>query len=66
MHQAVAEDPHGTFHFEMGYDLAARLGYPTSGLDEIPPEAIESFAGVGHHLGLADLKPGDRVVDFGP
>jgi SAM-dependent methyltransferase len=49
----------------MGYDLAARLGYPTSDLDELPSEAIESFAGVGHHLGLADLQPGDRVVDLG-
>ena len=65
MYQAVADEPHGTFHFELGYDLAARLGYPTSELDQVPPEAIESFAGVGHHLGLAALRPGDRVVDLG-
>jgi arsenite methyltransferase len=65
MYQAVADEPQGTFHFEMGYGLAVRLGYPSTELDEIPPEAIESFAGVGHHLGLADLQPGDRVVDLG-
>jgi len=65
MYQAVADEPRGTFHFEMGYDLAARLGYPTAELDQVPPEAIESFAGVGHHLALADLQPGDRVVDLG-
>ena len=65
MYQAVADEPQGTFHFEMGYGLAARLGYPTTELDQIPPEAIESFAGVGHHLALADLQPGDRVVDLG-
>ena len=65
MYRAVAEEPQGTFHFEMGYDLAARLGYPTADLDQVPSEAIESFAGVGHHLGLADLQPGDRVVDLG-
>jgi SAM-dependent methyltransferase len=65
MYKAVADEPHGTFHFELGYDLAARLGYATSELDQIPPEAVESFAGVGHHLGLAELKPGDRVVDLG-
>jgi arsenite methyltransferase len=65
MYQAVAEEPHGTFHFEMGYELAARLGYSTSELDQIPPEAIESFAGVGHHLALAALGDGDRVVDLG-
>src|SRR5262245_2314392 len=65
MYQAVADEPHGTFHFEMGYDLAARLGYPKEDLDQTPAEAIESFAGVGHHLALADLRPGDRVVDLG-
>ena len=65
MYQAVADEPQGTFHFEMGYGLAARLGYPTTELDEIPAEAIESFAGVGHHLALAGLQPGDRVVDLG-
>ena len=28
MYKAVAEEPHGTFHFEMGRALAERLGYP--------------------------------------
>ena len=65
MYQAVAEEPHGKFHFEMGYDLAARLGYPGDDLDVVPAEAVESFAGVGYHLGLADLRPGERVVDLG-
>ncbi|HEX4867553.1 MAG TPA: methyltransferase domain-containing protein [Acidimicrobiales bacterium] len=65
MYQEVADAPHGTFHFEMGYGLAARLGYPTNELDQVPTEAIESFAGVGYHLALAALRPGDRVVDLG-
>ena len=65
MYQAVADEPHGTFHFEMGYGLAARLGYPAEELDQIPAEAVESFAGVGYHLGLAELRSGDRVVDLG-
>lgn len=65
MYEAVANEPQATFHFEMGHDLAARLGYPTAEIDRIPAEAVESFAGVGHHLGLADLQPGDRVVDLG-
>ena len=65
MYQAVATEPQGTFHFEMGYGLAARLGYPSTDLDQVPPEAIESFAGVGHHLALAGLQSGDRVVDLG-
>lgn len=65
MYRAVADEPDGTFHFEMGYDLAARLGYPTDELDAIPAEAVESFAGVGYHLALAELQEGDRVVDLG-
>jgi len=65
MYRAVAENPHDEFHFEMGRDLAERLGYPTNELDEVPQGAIESFAGVGYHLGLAAIAPGERVVDLG-
>jgi SAM-dependent methyltransferase len=65
MYRAVAQEPHGAFHFEMGRDLAERLGYPVSELDGVPPEAIESFAGVGYHLGLAAIGAGERVVDLG-
>lgn len=65
MYRAVADTPHGSFHFEMGHDLAARLGYPDDELARIPSEALESFAGVGHHLALAELREGDRVVDLG-
>jgi SAM-dependent methyltransferase len=65
MYRAVADEPDGTFHFEMGYELAARLGYPTDELDAIPAESVESFAGVGYHLALAQLQEGDRVVDLG-
>ena len=65
MYKAVAEEPQGTFHFEMGRALAERLGYPSAELDEVPAEAIESFAGVGYHLGLAQIAHGERVVDRG-
>ena len=65
MYKAVAEEPHGRFHFEMGRHLAQRLGYPPGELDRLPPEAVESFAGVGYHLGLAAITPGERVVDLG-
>jgi len=65
MYKAVAQEPHGTFHFEMGRELAQRLGYPAVELDRLPPEAIESFAGVGYHLGLAAITRGERVVDLG-
>jgi arsenite methyltransferase len=65
MYKSVAEQPRGTFHFEMGRELALRLGYPAAQLGRVPPEAIESFAGVGYHLGLAGLAPGERVLDMG-
>ncbi|MEM7136426.1 MAG: methyltransferase domain-containing protein [Myxococcota bacterium] len=65
MYERVATDPAGEFHFEMGRGLAERLGYSTSRLDRVPEAAIESFAGVGHHFGLASLRAGDRVLDLG-
>jgi arsenite methyltransferase len=65
MYRAVAENPDGDFHFEMGRALAERLGYTTADLDSIPAESIASFAGVGYYFHLADLKTGEMVVDFG-
>ncbi len=65
MYTDVAEEADGDFHFEMGRDLAERLGYRRDYLDIVPDEAIESFAGVGHHFGLADLDAGDDVFDLG-
>lgn len=65
MYRSVAQDPTGSFHFEMGRGLAERLGYAPSDLDRIPAEAIESFAGVGFYFHLADLKAGETVVDLG-
>jgi arsenite methyltransferase len=65
MYRDVAENPKGEFHFEMGRALAERLGYPPADLDRIPAESIESFAGVGYFFHLADVKPGEAVVDLG-
>jgi arsenite methyltransferase len=65
MYDAVAQDPGGDFHFEMGRDLALRLGYDRELLDAIPAAAVESFAGVGHFFDLADLREGETVVDLG-
>ncbi len=65
MYRDVAQNPQGEFHFEMGRALAERLGYTLDDLDRIPAEAIDSFAGVGYYFHLADLKPGDSVLDLG-
>ncbi len=65
MYRAVALAPHQQYHFEMGRALAERLGYPTELLDRVPEGALESFAGVGYFFDLADLAPGERVLDLG-
>lgn len=44
MYEAVATRPDGSYHFEMGRDLAERLGYPAEAPDRVPPGAVESFA----------------------
>jgi SAM-dependent methyltransferase len=65
MYQEVALEPEHEFHFETGRALAERLGYPAEDLDRIPAGAIESFAGVGYFLDLADIAPGETVLDLG-
>ena len=65
MYRHVAREEDADLHFEVGRDLAARLGYPSELLDAIPVEALASFAGVGYHLDLAALEPGEAVLDLG-
>jgi ubiquinone/menaquinone biosynthesis C-methylase UbiE len=65
MYTRVALDPQGKFHFEMGRTMASRLGYTNEELDAAPAESVESFAGVGYYFDLANLRPGERVVDLG-
>jgi len=65
MYRHVAREEAAELHFEVGRGLAEQLGYPTDLLDAIPAEALASFAGVGHHLDLAALEPGDEVLDLG-
>lgn len=65
MYRKVALNPEIEYHFEMGRDLAERLGYPLALLDKLPPQSIESFAGVGYYFDLADLKEAEAIVDLG-
>jgi len=65
MYRHVAEQPGGDYHFELGRELADRLGYPAEVLDRIPAGAVESFAGVGYFFDLADLQAGESVIDLG-
>ena len=65
LYRGVARDPFAPRHFETGRNLALRLGYPEPLLAAVPYAALASFAGVGYHLDLAELRPGDRVLDLG-
>ena len=65
MYRQVAREQEAALHFEVGRPLAVRVGYPSELLDAIPAEALASFAGVGYHLDLAALAPGDEVLDLG-
>ena len=65
MYRHVAREEDAELHFEVGRGLALHLGYPEELLDAIPAEALASFAGVGYHLDLAALGPGEEVLDLG-
>ena len=65
LYRQVAQQPSAAYHFPLGRPLAERLGYPAELLDQIPVEALASFAGVGYALDLAGLAPGRRVLDLG-
>ncbi len=65
MYRHVAREEEAELHFEVGRGLAEHLGYQAGLLDSIPAEALASFAGVGYHLDLAALQPGDDVLDLG-
>ena len=65
MYRHVARREETELHFEVGRNLAEHLGYAGELLDAIPAEALASFAGVGHHLDLAALQPGQAVLDLG-
>jgi arsenite methyltransferase len=65
MYRAVAHGAVDDLHFPTGRGLAEALGYPADLLDRLPARAVRSFAGVGYHLGLAQLVAGERVLDLG-
>jgi ubiquinone/menaquinone biosynthesis C-methylase UbiE len=65
MYRHVAERPQDRFHFELGAPVALRAGYDADLLAGVPVGAVESFAGVGFFFDLADLQPGESVVDLG-
>ena len=60
---AVAPDQEEMF--PVGPDSAKALGYNAHEIDSLPSSVTESFCGVGNPLGLAELQPGQTVLDLG-
>jgi arsenite methyltransferase len=65
MYRDVVYEARRGLHFPTGRPPAEAAGYATGLLGRPPAEAVNSFAGVGYHLGLARLRPGERVLDLG-
>ncbi len=65
MYKKVALHPEVEYHFEMGRKLADRVHYPSSTLDKLPSQAIDSFSGVGYYFDLAQLQKGEVVAELG-
>ena len=61
----VASSPELTFHFHHGLPLAKILEYKEELLANLPPEAVESFAGVGNPFSVGEIAPGETVLDIG-
>lgn len=64
-YREVATDPKKGFHFHVGRSLAEMLDYPMDVVDALPPQIIESFAGVNNPFTMGALRPGQSVLDIG-
>ena len=64
-YSGVAERPSGKHPFPVGRLLAEDLGYPAGLLSELPPEAVEAFAGVSNVAVFAELPAHGIVLDLG-
>jgi arsenite methyltransferase len=65
MYSEVASRPSAAFHFPTGRLACLFVGYPADQLDGLPPEATESFAGVGYPFDADAIRRGDTVLDIG-
>ena len=64
-YREVATNPDKGFHFHVGRALAQMLDYPMDVVDTLPPQVVESFAGVNNPFTMGELRLGDAVLDIG-
>jgi SAM-dependent methyltransferase len=65
MYTAVATAPRRGFHFPVGREACLAVGYPEGLLEALPPQVLESFAGVAYPFRAHAVRPGDTVLDVG-
>jgi ubiquinone/menaquinone biosynthesis C-methylase UbiE len=65
MYTAVAITPDRPFHFPVGREACLQVGYPAALLEDLPEEALQSFAGVACPFRADVIRPGDTVLDIG-
>jgi len=61
----VGETPDDASGFRVGRAFAEALGYPADVLSGLPASVCESFTGVAAAALLAEVRPGQTVVDLG-
>src|SRR5262245_60728685 len=65
MYTDVALHPERVYHFPTGKAACVFVGYPEQRLADLPPAAIESFAGVAYPFAANVIRAGDTVLDIG-
>jgi arsenite methyltransferase len=65
VYSTIAATPRSHHPFAIGRPLAKNVGYPSHQLDELPPAAVASFAGVSAVSCFAKLAHAANVLDLG-
>jgi len=65
MYTDVALHPQHEYHFPTGRSACIFVGYPETQLSQLPPTAVESFAGVAYPFAANVIAAGDTVLDIG-
>ncbi len=61
----VVREFYGKAAEEPQKELCCPTSYPTDDVNHIPQEVIDRFYGCGSPMSIADVKPGETVVDLG-
>jgi SAM-dependent methyltransferase len=64
-YSAIGSEPAAEASIPVGRLWAEQLGDPPDLLDTVPSCALASFTGIGTPVLLAELSPGERVLDLG-